>query len=210
MDLPDSIVNAPKGAQQLAFCFMMLVGLAQCFAGYRILRVLLVILGFCAGAILGFALGVAIGGGALFAGAIGALVCGIIGGLLMIPLFLVGIFLLGGLMGYLAAGVIVGVAGWHIDPTFLLLPAIAGGILAVLFQKVIIVIATALSGAWTVVICIYALVRGPAVLSEFDHPSSLGNGPLIGWLILSVLGIIAQFSWGEPDKAEKEAAPAEE
>lgn len=210
----DTITNAPKGLLEFALVLSIIVGIAECFFGYRIFRVLLVILGFFAGVILGMTLAGSISGVTPVLVFIIALVCGIIGGLLMIPLFYVGMFLVGGMLGYLAAAAIAGVAGWQVNPWFFLFPALVMGILAVVLQRLIIILATATSGAWTIIISVYALIKGPAILAKSTDPWAIseaaGSGLFIGWIVLAVIGFIVQYSQGEPEKIEETSAASSE
>lgn len=202
MSVMDTITNAPEGLLEVSLLLSVIVGLAECFFGYRMFRVLLVILGFFAGVILGMTLAGNISGVTPVLGFIIALVCGIVGGLLMIPLFYVGMFLVGGMLGYLAAVAIAGAAGWQVKPLFFLFAVLVTGILAVILQRLIIILATATTGAWAIVLAVFALIQGPAILAKSTDPSSVGSGPFVGWVILAVMGIIAQYSQGEPEKIE--------
>ncbi len=206
MNAPDVIANVPKWILQLGLVPSILLGLAECFIGYKILRVLIVIFGFFLGAIVGLHFGTMLFPSTLILAAIVGLVGAVLGGLLMLPLFYAGVFVIGGWFGFLVAAAVAGAAGWHIAPVFFILPAIVAGILAVLLRKLLLVLVTATGGAWIVVICTFALIRGPDVLSQLYDPWSLGRGPFIGWLVLAILGAIAQYSWGERDESEKEPA----
>lgn len=118
-----------------------LVGIVVAFAGYRLARGLAGLAGFLAG----FAVGLVVGA---FFGPIGALVGAILGGILFAILFVVAFRFVGALLaGALAVG--IGLAlGW--PPWALVLAAILGGILGLVANKLVIVMATAVEGAWLV------------------------------------------------------------
>jgi hypothetical protein len=69
------------------------------------------------------------------------------------------------------------------------------GVLAVLFQKLMIVLATSFVGAWWVVSGIAAIAGVIEMPSLQWFPLGLSSAPtgwLVGWLVLGFVGFVAQ------------------
>lgn len=205
-----------------------LIGIAFCFFGYRIFRILLAILGFIAGAAAGVAAVTAIlvqqgttTGQTLYL-IIGGLVGGIIGAVLLYFLYIVGVFLLGAALGAILAAAIVPML--TNDRTALTVAVIGlglvGGVLAIILQRVLIIIATSFSGA-------QAIVSGVTLLINPRRGLPLATGPisgqlqgltapapamdtiaLIAWLVLAIAGMVVQFVWTGKKKPKPAAAGA--
>jgi|GEM_PF-480331 len=190
-----------------------LLGIAYCFFGYRIFRVLLAIAGFVAGALVGAAIvqqilttqGV-VEGNTLYL-VLGALLGGGIGAVLMIFLYFIGIFSLGAAVGF-ALGLIVGTA-IGAEPNMVLLiggiAAVICGVLALILQRVVIIITTAISGAGNIVTGLALLVVPVGTIQrllEAQDPTAVAPDLLadyawmgVLWLVLAVAGMIVQFLW---------------
>ena len=126
------------------------VGAVECFFGYRIFKVILGLIGFLIGGGVAGAIGYAVSEQeivALLAGLVG----GAIGAALMVALFFIGVFLVGAFFGGVLGGVLYAVAGNSPEPAVLLILAIIAGVMAVIFQKFMIILSTGFGGAWNVV-----------------------------------------------------------
>jgi hypothetical protein len=196
-----------------------LIGIANCFFGYRIFRILLGILGFIGGALAGLVIiqALVLGGsisssGALLYYILAALVGGAIGAVLLIFVYFIGVFLLGAAAGFVIGYVAALALNANDDVALIaaVVLALAGGILALILQRVIIIIATAISGALYIVSGIAALVS-PALVTR----TMSGQTPaidtaftimLIGWVVLSIAGMVVQFVW--TGKKKPQPAPA--
>jgi hypothetical protein len=176
-------------------------GLLDCFFGYRIFKLTIVVLGGCAGAIFGHAAGIALEAGS--AGEIGGLIVGVLlGAGLAFFLYLAGVALVGFLFG-LTLGILL-LANWHHMVALFggCAIGIVAGYLAVKLQRVVLILATALLGAFR------ALVAGAFFVTKVDWyfylqqpgqiPALVDNTP---WLMpatlgLAAIGALAQFEIG--------------
>jgi Domain of unknown function (DUF4203) len=183
--------------QPLVVVALVVLGLAEVFLGYRLFRILVGVLG----ALVGF----------FYAPDIIALVTGeapafavavVVGAALALAfallawyVFWLAVFAWGAAVGYAAA-----MAAFDTLPWLAVVIGIVVGMLAMLFQRVLIVLLTALNGAWLVVAGIAFLLghitsapRGLAFdpLLEFHQPIAIW---LLGiTLVLAAIGAVFQF-----------------
>ena len=175
-------------------------GALNCFYGYKIFKIVLGIVGFITGGLA--AAGVAMAatkepGIALLAGLIG----GAIGAVLMVALYFLGVFVLGALVGGLLGAVAAASLGLQGESALLVVGVLGllGGVLAVVFQKLMIIISTAFSGSWS-------MVSGAAYFLVDLNPLAVAQNPallqmmgvklyLLGaaWLVLGILGVLVQY-----------------
>jgi uncharacterized protein DUF4203 len=189
----------PQTFQLPAAVVLVLSGAVACFAGYRLFRVVLAIFGFILGAMLASSLmGITNTSGMLIA----ALVGGLIGALLFTFAYYVGIGLLG-------AGMAVFIldAFWkysqHVDPPAvpIMIASIGGAILAMVLQRYAIILATASSGAWTMIVGImtmvgYRVTQRPGGNVWILYPFTPAPGQQwlpVAWFVLGVFGAAVQF-----------------
>lgn len=186
------------------------VGVLGCFFGYRILKVMLGVMGFIAGAAGGWQAGLAFAPGNTGVAAIVALICGIIGAVLCIWLFFLGIFLLGASSGAIVANALFGTGTSQPQPLIILGFAIVFGIVAILIQKFMIILSTAFSGAYLIAAGVLHFMAGT------KDPFSLGGSFLgasgrtgyIGlacWIILGLVGVSVQYRGGRKEEPVKPA-----
>jgi hypothetical protein len=176
-------------------------GLLNCFFGYRLFRILLAVYGFVLGALAGVIVASSLAAGQTLWLIVGAIAGGIIGAVLMIVLFFVGVFVIGALAGALLASAIGTVIGVHMPTVVVIIVAIVVGIIALIAQRVVLILATAFGGAW-------AAVAGGVMLFTGQSLAGLGivAGPvtwegaragmlvvLIVWLVLGIAGTVVQF-----------------
>jgi hypothetical protein len=178
-----------------------LFGILACFWGYRAFKVVLGIVGFATGAYLGATAGAFFTGGFGIIAVIAGLIGGLIGAALVSIFYFVGVFVLGALGGWVIYTMIAGAAGY--GPQIILLVALAliGGVLAVVFQKFLIIISTAFIGSWCIVSGGFSLLGSD--LGPFDLFSSperllrpaggLNTIIVICWVALGIAGSIFQF-----------------
>ena len=176
-------------------------GLLDCFCGYRVFKFTVALLGALAGAIFGQAAGLALGLGS--AGEIGGMIAGaLLGAGVAFLLYLAGVALAGFLFG-LTLGILL-LANWHHMVALLggCALGVVGGYLAVKLQRVVLILATALLGAFR------ALLAGSFFTSQIDWyfyfqqpaqiPALVDNN---AWLMpatlgLAAVGAIVQFQVG--------------
>ncbi len=140
----------PKEIYDIIIAFSIVFGAVQCFFGYRIFKIVLGMMGFLFGGVLASIIGYAVSQEVAVA-VISGLVGGFIGAVLMVALYFVGIFLIGALFGGILAGVLFAAAQTSPEPAVLIVAAVFAGIIALVFQKFIIIVSTAFNGAWAVV-----------------------------------------------------------
>jgi hypothetical protein len=170
------------------------LGLLACFAGYRTFRVILGITGFVIGGVLAGYLLYNLTHSELV-GVIAGLIGGLIGAGLMAGLYVVGVFVIGAIFGGIAASALLALGGSTPPGWLVVILAIIAGVLAILFQKLMIVIATSFVGAWLAVSGV-AAIAGVIELPRLEwFPLGLSSAPtgwLLGWLILGFVGFVAQ------------------
>jgi hypothetical protein len=171
------------------------LGFLACFLGHRILRALIALAGFLLAGIAGAAAAdvAAPGNGLVVVASAGA--AGLVGALSLLFAYRMGVFVLGALgAGLVAWGALLGEpGGW---PLLVVLGAgLAGGALALVLEKPLMIGATAVLGAWVVVVASLVL------LARFDYlPSTdaLVANPdarvavLVVWGVLAAAGVVAQ------------------
>src|SRR4029079_9125290 len=140
----------PQSYEFPAAILLVIGGAVACFAGYRLFRFVLAIYGFILGAMLARSM---MGRGDSIVMIVAALVGGIVGALIMTFAYFVGIALVGAGVGALAANVFW--MTWRsVEPpaVAVLALSIAGAVAAMLMQRYVIILTTAFSGAWTMVV----------------------------------------------------------
>jgi hypothetical protein len=210
MDQPQDIINLCIGVS-------ILIGAAQCFAGYRIFKFILGLMGFIIGGILAAGIGLSLSQEPIIA-LLAGLVGGLIGGSLLIALYFVGVFLFGAMIGGMLGVALFAAAGNIPEPTVLIIVAVIMGIVALIFQKWIITISTSFGGAGSVVTGIaYFTSDAPSPLGaylsaeNFDpahienilwYYTSQSKVVLLCWLILGIAGVMVQYKTAPPQKNE--------
>lgn len=188
-----------------AIVLVILLGLVQCFWGYRMFKFLLCIFGFVGGALL-----FATVGKFMVQDVQTVMVFGLIGGLIgaisALPLYLIGLFLAGTVLGGLSASVILTVYGGSVEAILVLGLALLGGVCALVFQKAMVILSTACSGAWVVVIGLLCILTGQTALEHLYRtlePTTAGNTLVLGaWLALGAMGVFIQLRGRAGSRAE--------
>ena len=191
----------PHSYELPAAILLVLGGALACFAGYRLLRIVLAIYGFILGAMLGSSvMGISNTAGMVVA----AIVGGLIGAAILTFAYFVGVALVGAGLGALVVHV-----GWSqattADPPALLviLFSILGAVGAMWLQRYVIIAGTAFGGAWTMIVGGLALGgdRGAArALSSGEvwilYPLTPAPGQRwmpIAWIVLGLIGTVVQL-----------------
>ena len=183
-------------------------GALACFAGQRLFRIVLGIYGFIAGAMLASSMmGISNTAGMLLA----ALIGGIVGSVILVFAYFVGIALVGAGLGAFIAHVAWSQTRTPEPPVMVVMAfGIVGAIVALILQRYVIIVSTAFSGAWTLIVGALALVgeRGLArAASEADvwvlYPFTPAPGQRwvpIAWIALSLIGIAVQLGTTGPKR----------
>lgn len=184
-----------------AAILLLIGGAVACFAGYRFFRIVLAIYGFILGAMLASSV---MGVNSSFAMVVGAIVGGLIGSLVLVTAYFVGIALTGAGLGALIGHVIWSwVADGEPPVAAVILVSLAGGFGAMLLQRYVIIVATALGGAWTMIVGLVnilatrGITRGASASEVWIlYPTTLPGGRWVpyAWLALSVVGIAVQLA----------------
>ena len=183
----------------LAGCVVtILVGLVECFLGYRLFKLMLALVGFVVGAIGAGGAAYAATGGEGPAALIAGLIGGIFGAVLAVVFYFVGIFLLGAALGFVVGATAAASAG---DQTALIaggVLAVLAGILALVVQKFLIILSTAFGGAWSAALGVFGLAHGRRALMRIvQHPDTMTGGRytayVVAWVVLGIVGILVQY-----------------
>jgi hypothetical protein len=189
-------------------------GALNCFFGYRIFKVTLALQGGLAGGIFGQAAGAALGLGP--AGEIGGLVAGaLLGAGLAFLLYLAAVFMAGFFFGA-ALGILL-LSHFHQMVALLsgCVLGVIGGFLAVKLQRVLIVLSTALVGAFLALLALSYFTSRTDWIFHARHPEQLpalidGHAWLLpAILVLAAAGVITQLELGGAAPKKKAKAPAE-
>jgi len=193
----------PTSFETPAAIALVLGGAIACFAGYRLFRMVLAIYGFIAGALLASSM---MGTHNAIGMIAAALIGGLIGSLILFFAYFVGIALVGAGLGALVVH-----AGWSQvssvpDPPVIviILFVTLGTIASLILQRYVIVVGTAFSGAWTVILGALSLLQArPApsgrvspdvwILYPFA-PGAARRWVLLGWIALGLFGTAVQLS----------------
>jgi hypothetical protein len=197
----------PASLQIPAAIVLVLGGLLSCFAGYRVFRVVLGIYGFILGALLASSF---MGTDQRVWMVLAAIGGGIVGALVLIGAYFVGVALVGGALGALAANLIWAAAGREPHVFIVILFSISGALAALALQRYVIIISTAFGGAWTALVGSLALMGDRTAVSAavrhdvwLAYPLSPAPGQrwvLIVWILLGIAGVIAQLTITAIDK----------
>ena len=190
----------PANFELPAAIVLLIGGAVACFAGYRLFRVVLAIYGFILGAMLASSV---MGISNQFGMLIAALVGGILGAVLFTFAYYVSVGLIGAGMGAFLLHVVWDYAKRSEPPSVaVIIASVAGAALAMVLQRYVIIVSTAFSGAWTMLVGGLAMAGNRAA----QRVAATGNvwilypfAPATGqrwvpfaWVILSVFGIAVQ------------------
>jgi hypothetical protein len=186
----------PTPYQVPVLVLFVLGGVIAWAAGYRLFRFVLTLFGFYIGALAATA---ALGPGdralLLFAGLGG----GAVGALIMFFGYFVGVALVGAGIGALTVHMIWSRLGSDPHAFVVILAAVAGAATAMALQRYVIIVATAFSGAWTMVWAATNyqsgnIARGAPVWMVYPLDLSPGRRwMLLAWAVLGLLGVFIQL-----------------
>jgi Domain of unknown function (DUF4203) len=193
----------PTSFQLPAAVILVLGGAVACFAGYRFFRIVLTIYGFMLGAMLATTLA---GAGEMPRLLIYAVVGGLVGALILNLAYFLGVVLIGAALGAAVVATIWGRAGAEPHVVVVVLFAVAGAVGAMLLQRLVIIVATAFGGAWTLLVGGLALAGDAAAKAVADAADVWVLYPLdpapdrpwlpFAWLGLGLVGLVVQLLQG--------------
>ncbi|MDO4269368.1 MAG: WG repeat-containing protein [Eubacteriales bacterium] len=189
-----AVGHAVGGILSVLLAFAALLGLLYCFFGFKLMRLWFAVCGFFAGAAIGFfAMSFAFHAESAGPHILAALAGGVLGAILLYRVYLLGVFLLNGLLSFL---VFVLLLGYETAPLVIAgVCAVICGVLAVKFVRVWTILSTGVSGG---------LAAGCA-LAALLGVSSPGLALLLG-AVIAVLGIL--FQWKTTGKAKPSGGTA--
>ncbi len=177
---------------RLFACISLVIGAVECFAGFKIMKAMMVIWGFFIGAIIGVVVGVTAKSTIL--GFIVVVAFGIGLAVLFYKLYLAGIFILTAFLTTIALYIMF-------ENIIIALPfAVAVGVLAICFVKPVVIITTSISGAGTILSSAYLMMG-----------LGLNANPIattVLWIPMALAGIVVQHVTTQKVKDEKLDAKA--
>ena len=217
MQFPEGLDLGVSGAVLVAL-LTILFGLLNCFFGYRLFRFMLALWGFILGAYAGATIASNLTGGELLWIIVGGALGAVIGAVLMSVLYFVGVFVVGAAAGALLADAIGAAAGIDMPILVVIIVAVVVGIIALFLQRVVIILATAFTGAWAVISGTLSLVAGTTLTPAELYGDAAGAGELVAgvpsvlilifWLVLALAGAVTQFAMTRERAAAPLAPPA--
>lgn len=193
-------MNDYAWAGQSSVFFAIVAGFFLCFFGYRILKVSLGLIGFIAGAYGGWQAGLALLHGNTGTALICALIGGVVGMVLCLWIYGLGVFCAGAAAGAVIGAAIFNGTAHRVQPILLFALPIVFGVIALIAQKFMVVVATAFSGAYLITAGVWPFLAGAKNSREiWLHPAQQGSsetltyGSLAVWLILALVGIRVQL-----------------
>ncbi len=168
-----------------------LVGLTTCLYGYRLFKVMLALWGFVLGAMVASEFALRAGLTRVVAVAAGV-VCGIVVAGVAELLYMVGVFLAGALFGWVGAGMVAGAIGAELNPLLALLVAALVGMIALGFQKAIIIFSTSFNGAAATIAGVEALRGHGGALEDLSRAAQ--GRQLLARAALGLAGVIVQYA----------------
>lgn len=194
----------PVDYQTPAAVLLIVGGLVSCFAGYRFFRTVLVLYGLVLGALVATSI---VGAGNTTQLVIAAVVGGLAGALILYLAYFVGVALAGAAIGAFLVHAIWIELGRDPHVLVVVLFAVAGAVAAMLAQRYVIIIVTALGGAWTIMVGALALADATGVFEAAAtgdvwvvYPFSArpeDRWVIVVWAAISIVGVLVQLGFGE-------------
>jgi hypothetical protein len=203
-----TVAELPFSDAALTLTVMIVLGFLYCFVGYRAFHFCIAVTGFFLAGSVGAVLAGWLGEGRLAYVAVGMALGGLAGALALWFLYHAGVFFLGLLGGTIMAHyALMGRSEAWVLWAFLG-AGLAGGLLALVLERPVVVMATAAIGAWLIVqgaLLAPDVVDLGAVKQWLEGPEHQGEaffGVLASWAILAATGTVIQLAGPKP-KAEQ-------
>lgn len=176
-------------------------GVIACFAGYRLFRVVLAIVGFVMGALLATSL---MSASSTWVVVVAALVGGLAGSALMVIAYFMGVGLVGAGLAAFGLDVVWRFVGGYPPTWLLVVVCVVAALAALSVVRWVVVVGTAIAGAWTIIVAGLALAGDPAAVRaaiERDvwilYPLGQTGAQMwqvVVWFGLTVAGVIVQVA----------------
>lgn len=176
--------------------FLIAFGFINCFFGYRLFKALLPIWGAFIGFILGYTIIEDLVSNHILATGAGGVAGGIMGSLLFTSIYFFGVFAIGALFAITLTKTALVPVQAELKFLISLGAGLVGGLLALLAQKIVIIMSTAFTGATALLSAVFAFRGYEPVTDYFSDPSVLDDlylPGLIGTIALALVGILVQF-----------------
>jgi hypothetical protein len=173
-------------------------GLVVCFCGHRLFKVALGLIGFAAGAALAAGIATLVVDGDRTIVLVAACIGGVISAFALVWAYYVGTFLVGAAGGAVVGSAIgASVAGAWIEVAIVVVLALAGGVLALKVERVVLAAATAVIGAAGVVAGGLFILLGERVVADLAERAVSGAAPdVTGWVAIGAWGVLAVTGCG--------------
>ena len=196
-DLAYSLNELSTRQMQAGVAVGIAVGTLYCFLGYRALRFVIGLTGFLLAGLFAAALAGFLTNGKLVFMLLAGVGGGVAGAFALFFLYKTGVFFLGLLGGAVAATMLL--AGRPEDwvSSVIVGAAIFGGLSALLFERLIVTLATSIIGAWITVhgVAIFVLAEGsPDVLRNSLRDEQTQTILLAVWAVLAAAGAATQYA----------------
>jgi len=201
-DLINSVQVGPEVLTGVAIG-LLVFGVLNCFFGYPLFRVLLGIFAGIAGGLLSFSLSFQFFGADLPAAAITGVTAAVLCAIVLFQLYYVSVFIIGSGLGVFLASTATNMLGYGQVPLAMAISGVVAGLLALVIQKAVIILATALFGA------LYAVMGFAQLIGAGIDLEKLRSDPtnIVDWrnpdtklyimagcvVVLAIAGIVVQY-----------------
>ena len=172
------------------------VGTLYCFLGYRTLKILIALTGFFIAGMTAATLAGLVSEGEIGVMGLSGLIGGLFGAMALAFLYRTGIFLIGVLGASLTANNLFSAQPESWVPLAIIGVGLLGGLVALLIERPVITLSSAVIGAWVVVSGVAYFVYEANLFGEISGAFAgfeQRNFILTCWAVLAVAGTIAQF-----------------
>jgi hypothetical protein len=200
----------PGSIQVPAAVVLLSGGAVACFAGYRLFKFVLGVYGFILGALIGSSMMAPSNTWSMVAGAIGG---GALGAIVLMAAYFVAVALVGAGVGALVVNLAWKPVGGDPHWIAVVVCAALGALAAMKFQRHVIITATAVGGAWTVLVGAAALLVGSSSRAAsaggdvwLVYPTNAPTGGAwlyVAWAVLSLAGMYVQLHAARQKRKKK-------
>lgn len=193
---PDLLARYLRFSETLSLGFLLVFGAVQCFYGYRLFKQLMAATGFFAGAVVGGGIAYNLSQNGLYvlAGGVGG---GMIGAVLFVALYFTGVFVSGAFLGVIIAVASTPVVGQEPRPAVVLVLAVVSGVVALVVERLMIIVSTAFTGATSMVAAASWWIHDPYSMEYFSrriraYPEQF-YAEFIALGLLGAVGVLVQY-----------------